>query len=640
VLFAFLGSAAPAAAQDTRLFQIEGIDGFVELGFVTSLDNRSRRVSNSSDADFNRVELSQILDLNTYGFIYHPRLVTFSGGIRLEGIEGLAGQSDTRLLVGGDFRFNFLETHPNSLSIFGRVQEAQVTRPFAKTYDVTNQLYGATFIQKWGWIPFNLSYQHREESGGVSNDLDNSTDEVIFRGNYRIGEQSDGSLDYNLNFDDIQGRDVRRQRVVANNLSYFGDELEKRLYTNLVLAEEKDGRQLYNVIGSTKFTWRHSDDFWTRYVLNGRWSDSEVQNATIVSPSFYLAHQLYDSLRSNLNIFGRAEEASFRSRYEYGVRIKESYRKYLGEWGRLNVSVSPHVAVTYNRPDETTAFVFDEIHQMVGLDPVQLQQPDIIESTIVVTNQDGSIVYDRGPLGDYIVNQVGGGFETELVRTPISDILNGEVVRVDYEYKQDGDNELLTTGVGAYTSLSFFDHWNVFGRYDKFVHHTLSGDEDDLRLNDFTRYSVGLTFDWPWCTARAEFVENDSSLGPFRGYDGSVSFFTYGMETWHATLTAGYAYRDYTDDAGDDLSRLTMSATASKRLFLRGLLEAEGSWLRGRWSGSSSEGNDIDSMHFKLKYSWWYGKVEVKLETGIIQVLRPVEDRRAYLIDLRVRRVF
>jgi hypothetical protein len=62
--------------------------------------------------------------------------------------------------------------------------------------------------------------------------------------------------------------------------------------------------------------------------------------------------------------------------------------------------------------------------------------------------------------------------------------------------------------------------------------------------------------------------------------------------------------------------------------------------MRSRWSGQSSDANDIDAVHVKLKYSWWYGKVEVKMETGFAQVLRPTEDLSVYRAELMVRRVF
>jgi hypothetical protein len=210
---------------------------------------------------------------------------------------------------------------------------------------------------------------------------------------------------------------------------------------------------------------------------------------------------------------------------------------------------------------------------------------------------------------------------------------------VDYEFELVGDNDTLTTGVAVHTALAFLDHWNVFGRYDNVDFHVLSGDEDDLRLNSFDRYEAGMEFNSNWFSARTRFYDNDASITPSWGYTGSASVSTYGVESWHGRLNAEYAYvnRGNSDQTVD---RYSVSGFASKRFFNRGFLEAEARWLRSRWSGQQSEGNDIDALHLKLNYSWWYGKVEVRLETGFSQLLRPVEDRSVYRAELRVRRVF
>jgi hypothetical protein len=100
------------------------------------------------------------------------------------------------------------------------------------------------------------------------------------------------------------------------------------------------------------------------------------------------------------------------------------------------------VRLTDNHPNEDTAFVFDERHVMVGLQPVLLLQPDIIASSIVVTDENGSIMYDEGVLGDYVVIEVGGGIETQLSRTPTSDIADGQFVLVDYEYELAADKNM------------------------------------------------------------------------------------------------------------------------------------------------------------------------------------------------------
>jgi hypothetical protein len=112
------------------------------------------------------------------------------------------------------------------------------------------------------------------------------------------------------------------------------------------------------------------------------------------------------------------------------------------------------VRLVGNRLDEDTAFVLDEPHVLVGLQPVLLRQPDIIASSIVVTDESNSIVYDEGPLGDYMVImviQIGGGIETGLVRTPTSVIADGDVVLVDYEYELVGDKDARSTGVSFQT---------------------------------------------------------------------------------------------------------------------------------------------------------------------------------------------
>jgi hypothetical protein len=630
-----LGSVGSAGAQPVRFFQLEDIWGHVEAGFFTDLQDRSRSVSDGSE--FDRVELSQLLRLNTHGYIYHPRFMTFDTGVQIEAIQGLAGQSDDRFLWGGNFQFNFLQAHANSLSVYGTRVESEASRQFSETYDLTNELYGVTYFKKWGWLPFDLSYQHSSISGGVDNQLDDTRDRVIFDGRYSFTEQSYGKLGYDLAYEDIRGRDIRRQSLLANNLSYFGDVGNKTLRTDLRLFEERDGRRIRNANGSTEFDWRHSDTLRTRYYFNGRWDEFGSQETTNLDANFFLDHQLYESLQSGLEIFGHVEDSSFRERQEFGGRISQNYSKKLRDWGRLSVLLSPHASVAYNQLDEDTAFVVDEVHVLIGFQPVVLGQQDIIASSIVVTDSNGSIIYDEG--SDYIVNQTGGGFTTTIERAPFSDIADGERVLVDYEFELLGDADLVTAGVHFNTSLQFLEHWTVFGRYEHLDFHVLSGDKDDLRLNDYDRYSGGMSFGARWFAAKVEVENNDARITPSWGYSGSASLFTYGMQSWSGRLNANYSYLNQ-QNQGPTVKRYSMTGVASKRFFKWGMLEAEGGWLRGRWSGESSDSNDIDSFYVNLRYSWWYGKVEVKVDTGFAQILRPTEDRKVYQFNLRLRRVF
>jgi hypothetical protein len=104
-------------------------------------------------------------------------------------------------------------------------------------------------------------------------------------------------------------------------------------------------------------------------------------------------------------------------------------------------------------------------------------------------------------------------------------------------------------------------------------------------------------------------------------------------------VNAAYDYRD-NFDTGENVNRFLVSGSASKWFSKWGALNAEGKWRRVRWSGRSSQANDIDAFHATLNYSWWYGKIELGLETGFAQLLRQTEDRRVFKFDLWVRRVF
>ncbi len=641
VLFLFLGGVGTAAAQAIRLFQLEDISGSIEASFLADRQDRSR--SSSSGSEFDRMELSQLMHLNTYGYIYHPRFWTFHTGLKLEAIEGLAGQSGDRFFWGGNFRFNFLQEHRNSLSIYGTRLESEFARPFSATYKVTSEEYGATFYQKWGWMPFDLSYQHAVRSGGSGSQLDDSRDTMSFNGHYALGKRSDGKLEYDLAYEDVRGQKLRRQNLFASNESQLGDGSDKALYIDLRLFEERNGGFLRNAAGNAAFDWNLSDNLQAHYALAGRWSDSDAQNVSNLDASYLLTHKLYESLGSDFEIFARFEDASFRKREEFGGRISENYLKRLGDWGSLGISVSPHASVAYNRLDEETASVeipeayilLDSVRLVLGQPGVQ---PDIIVSTIRVTSPNCPTTPCRNLL-DYTVEQTGGGFETELRRSVSGGILNGDQVFVTYDFELPGDNDTLTTGVGVRTSLAFLDHWRVFANYDSLDYHVLSGDKGDLRFNSFDRYATGMEFNGQWFAAKARYEQNDASITPSWGYSGSASFFTYGTKSWSGRLGADYAFVNQGNSA-QTVNQFSVSAAASKQFFKWGFLEVEGSWRRGRWSGQSSQANDIDTLDLRLRHSWWYGKVEMRLETGFAQILRPTEDRSVYNLNLRVRRVF
>jgi hypothetical protein len=637
-LAAIVGGAQDAAAQPVRPFQVRDFGGFLEAGFFADLEERSRSESQSSN--FDRIEFSQLLNLSLDSYIYHPRFLTFQGGFRFESIEGIADNAGTRFLYGADWRLNFLQEYRDSLSIYGRFQQNEVSRAFTESYELTSQLYGAALYHTWGWLPFDLTYQHRSTQYSTDNRLDEVTDEVLFRGDYVLGERSRGGLNYNLVFRDIRGNDTRRQAVNLSNSSEFGDESEKRWSTYASFEERADSGQMYAFTGNSNFSWQHTEDLSSRYRFNGHWEKNDDQSLTSLNPNIIIRHQLYESLTNELDVFGRFEDASFASTKEFGTQLSSQYVKELSDFGRLAIRVAPRVVMTYTRPEQETASVTDEAQTLVGLLPSLLQRQDIIASSIVVTDLAETIEYVPGPGGDYMILQTGGGFETELVRTAFSAIADGETVLVDYTYRLTGDSDILTTGVSTSINLWFFQHVGLFGRYSVTDQDILSGDRSDLRTNSYEHEVAGFELTWPWFNLKAQYENYAATLGPFEGFSTSLALFTYGRLEWHARANAGYSLRDQKESGGETITRADVGLGGQRRLFRRGFLEIDGIYVRERWSGESSFANDLDSFALKCAYTWWYGKVQVKLESRVARVLREAEDRSVYQINLRVRRDF
>jgi hypothetical protein len=348
---------------------------------------------------------------------------------------------------------------------------------------------------------------------------------------------------------------------------------------------------------------------------------------------------LYESLTTNVGISWSLQDASTGSRNQFGGTIREIYNKRLGEWGRLTLRATPRIAMAYDRPQGDIAPVFDESHTMADLPfAPRLDNPDVIIETIEVTSEDCSGEVCEPEL-DYRAIPVSGGFvELRLPDVP-RDLDVDSAVLVEYKYELGEEADILNTGVDAEASLFILERLGLFCRYEINDQKLVSGNERNVRINDYDRTVVGMHLTWPWFSATAEFEDYNATFGPFRGYSGSISAFNDSTASWRVGFNAGYTFRDQ-KDTGETMGLLSLSGTVTKRLFRRGELTLEGRYRQERWTGDRSDESDVDTLFLNAGYSWWYGKVSVKLKGGMAQILRKREDRSVYRVDLRVRRSF
>ncbi|MFQ5479125.1 MAG: hypothetical protein ACE5E4_10960 [Candidatus Binatia bacterium] len=620
---------SPALAQQIAPFKVTGSGGFVELGTRLRSEDRKR-----TDTSFNAEELKfeESVQLDLDGYVYHPRFLKFGVGGRFKTIQG-DDESGTLFLPGGDLRLTFLETHPYSLSLYADVAEREVERTFARTFELTSELYGVTLSGRRGRFPFQVSYDHRTRQGaGPGEDIDEVGEELSARVRYDMGGNSEGVLRYHLTDEDIQDQAIRRQELLVDNTTYLAGDKRKRFTGNVRFLEQSDLRDTQSLFAFGNIDWLHRDSFSTHYHLDFQSNEVGDQSVDTWNVTTSLRHQLYESLSTTAELLGHFEDASFGTTSRYRGRIRESYTKRLGSWGRLGINFSPYGELEQRRPVEGSALVTDEAHALHAESPVELNRRDIDVATIIVTDDQGSIVYVENE--DYLVTVRGP--VTEISRLATGRIADGETVLVDYSFLLAAEGDVLSVGTDVGMNLSFLDGVTLFWRLTYNDQSQISGDLD-TRLESLNRHTVGVKLSRTWLSVSAEYEDYDSTFVAYNGFSESLSVFTPSRAWWRARLSGGHQYQEYTD-TDEKVSRFNVTGLVGANVSTRGLVEIGADYQRQDWSGGQDPGfNDVDAFGLKTSFTWRYRKILVKLDGRLSRVDRQgqTEDRKRIVLSLR-----
>jgi hypothetical protein len=628
------GRPDSAGAQQIEVLKLTDVRGFVELGVESRRELRERDGQDTFDRD--DIDLREILNVSTSGYVYHPRFLTFSAGALLDLIQvSNRGEvtSDDREQLGGHWNLNFLKEHPWGLTLLGDVRELEIERPFQSSLDVTSRVMGAAFHYRQGPLPFVFSYKNRDRSGGE--DIDESGDEWAIRADYDLSEDSYGRLEYVTTDEDIRGQDIDRQVFFANNRSFFGPARSKRLNTSFRSYRQSDASgdtDLTTAIGL--FDWRHSPTFSTSYGIDFQRTEREVSDTDNLNLFASARHRLFESLTSELEAYGRFQDASFGDERRMGGALREEYTKELADWGRLRLMLTPHAEIVQNRPEGQFGFQNDEAVVLTGVLPVRLGETNIDVSTIVVTDASRSITYVEDL--DYMVLQRGG--VVELRRLITGDIADGETVLVDYQFALEGDNDIRDSGIDAAVSITFIEVSTFYWQRWQSEKKVLSG-EIDGRLDTVDRQTWGHRLAFPWLTTRIEWERDRSEFAPYDAFSLSATLSTPVGWPARGQILGSRRELDYSD-TDEDIVFTTVAAALSLRLTPRTLLDLEGDYVREEWSGRDVQGlNDLDGYGLRLAVTWQLRRFQLTLGGRYLKLDREddqdEEERFAYV---RVRR--
>jgi hypothetical protein len=648
LLAAVSAVATPLGAADRpKLFAPPEVGGFVELRSEIERERRERDGVVFLDGD--RLEFQQILHLDVDGFVYHPRFVDYDVGTEFalvrDGNGGDFASGGSRVLGGGDFRVTFLRDHPYSLSLYGMSGEDEVERLFAPPLDISRRAYGASLAFQKGWLPFWLSYDHTSwEQEEDSSQFESGREEVLdaFRAlsRYRVGRSS-GELSYRLQYRESRlAPDIQEQLVRATNYTDL-DAGGRKTFTGSFQWTDRTGRgelvpgaapqDRESLSARGLVTLRHSDRFSTEY-------DAEFHG--IETNGARLSHQLYGSLFTTGEVRARVEDASFGNIRTYEARLREEYRKRIGNGRYLQITLAPLLSLTQTEPGSDAGLQIGESHVLVDALPITLNRRYPDPATVVVTDQSGLVVYVEGL--DYAVSALGS--LVEVVRIPTGSIADGEAVLVDYEYRLGGEGDVLSTDLRVGTKLSFMDwrpfdfvqlYWDFVSQEDK----KLSGDVDQT-LESRRQMLAGAEASWEWGSAEMEYESDTSDLRAFWSLSQSVTLKAPPSWSWTANLRGTHRriVYEYPDTA---VSYLTLIASARRRLPWRGQLEIQLEWQKSAWEDSGlSQANDSSGFALEASLRFWYRALEFELVGRWSGIEYTEQIERVDSLLLRVRRPF
>ncbi len=139
-----------------------------------------------------------------------------------------------------------------------------------------------------------------------------------------------------------------------------------------------------------------------------------------------------------------------------------------------------------------------------------LNNPNVVLSSVVVTNLSGAITYLLNV--DYIL--IPHGILTEIQRLPTGAIPNATTVLVSYQFQSDLPIKYGTTDLHGRVTLDLFNHLTLYVNRQSTENTVLSGTNMG-QLQNLEETLFGTIVRWAPATVTAEHEIYDSSLAPY-----------------------------------------------------------------------------------------------------------------------------
>ena len=573
----------------------------VVLGYELEDEERIDRNGKRSIRDD---RISARLELNTRGWVYHPEFCQFLIDLRPEW-----DQQDTSTTPGFDrdtqltylgYRVDatLLRAKPYSMRFLASQTRSDFSSSLSLDTDTEVTLArGELRLRMLEAAPMRLVYENRRISAVSLTTSVTTGDLLEFVAEHETGISRTDVRSQFLAQDyrtDSTGSHVDRLDASLTNRYRFRPRasLLSRLWAYTILSGPAD-TESYNL--SERLELFHRPNLRTDYrlqlaklVRNG----FETENVGIGAGA---RHSLYENLTSSLALQLREENTTQGEDAFYEGNLAFDYQRRIPV-GRIEAFAGLRYLVEDSQIIADTSQVIDEPHVLSGTSPSFLERSNADPSSIVVTDQTGTVVYQES--FDYVVVLVGTS--AGIARTLLGNIPDGDQVLVDYEFIPRAPFKTARTESRLGLAL---DLWNVVN-----LGYIVTRTEEDLiagtrpsDLVDDRIQRARAELRWRWLSTLLEYEDRDTILVPQtrrRAYQSLTPRLSSRLSLF---ADIGYETVDF-EDTGDKLENLRATARLRWRMIRWANLELGGSARR-------ASGTTQDSEQFAVgaRLTWWFG---------------------------------
>ena len=500
----------------------------------------------------------------------------------------------------------------------------QVSTPFARTYQVRNDIYDLRWTLRNKRVPVAVEYlTGTSETSGQQVDSKRERDELFLHASH-AGVIGTAFLDLSRTQSDFSTTDGETdfdrsyEARLQHQFNWNSGGLERGIGTSLNYSETAGINDAKYLSLSESLHWALGKTLRTGadYAYSTVSGDPGSQNRQ--SGSLWLQHQLFRNLTTRFSLRARQDEYPTGSDQEVGGGLSLAYIKELPNRGSLSLSGSKDYSVNDRNLGTDRQFIFNEQHTASFGNRINLVQANAVRESIVVRNSDPLRRLDPYVLDlHYRVEQVGALTQIVVLPGVFGGIEDGDLLLVSYDIRVDPNLKTVSDAYSVSGSLSLnggayrIYASQVASQQDRTGQVTLTG------LTEQSSFRVGAERKWALVTLNTEYNDFDSEADKHQSVlaqllysksrrEGTVTMSLSEQYQWYAPITVGE-----TVVRRDAENFFSAAASYSTRLSSTTHLALNSNYLNITGAGSS------DSLTVGSSLRWGMGKMNVILNASL-----------------------